>query len=110
MRELDVEIPSQGLIETLRERIAELEDLEARGAATPDSCEILVDPALFIAEGHDEFLYGGLVPGHESAPSLGTAPSSQRMAAESMMGPTTIRNGKREAAAQGTDLSHASLD
>ena len=43
MRELDVEIPSQGLIETLRERIAELEDLEARGAATPDSCEMLVD-------------------------------------------------------------------
>jgi len=43
MRELDVEIPSQGLIETLRERIAELEDLEARGAATPDSCEILVE-------------------------------------------------------------------
>ena len=43
MRELDVEIPSQGLIEILRERIAELEDLEARGAATPDSCEILVD-------------------------------------------------------------------
>ena len=43
MREIDVEIPSQGLIETLRERIAELEDLEARGAATPDSCEILVD-------------------------------------------------------------------
>ena len=43
MRELDVEIPSQGLIETLRERIAELEDLEARGAATPDSCEIVVE-------------------------------------------------------------------
>jgi len=43
MRELDVEIPSQGLIETLRERIAELEDIEARGAATPDSCEILVE-------------------------------------------------------------------
>ena len=43
MRELDVEMPSQGLIETLRERIAELEDLEARGAATPDSCEMLVD-------------------------------------------------------------------
>ncbi len=43
MRDLDVEIPSQELIETLRERIAELEDLEARGAATPDSCEILVD-------------------------------------------------------------------
>jgi len=43
MRDLDVEVPSQELIETLRERIAELEDLEARGAATPDSCEILVD-------------------------------------------------------------------
>lgn len=43
MRDIDVEIPSQGLIETLRERIAELEDLEARGAATPDSCEILVE-------------------------------------------------------------------
>jgi len=43
MREFDVEIPSQGLIEILRERIAELEDLEARGAATPDSCEILVE-------------------------------------------------------------------
>ena len=43
MREFDVEIPSQGLIEILRERIAELEDLEARGAATPDTCEILVD-------------------------------------------------------------------
>ena len=43
MRDLDVEIPSQELIETLRERIAELEDLEARGAATPDTCEILVD-------------------------------------------------------------------
>ena len=43
MRELDVEIPSQGLIETLRERIAELEDLEARGAATPDTCEMLVE-------------------------------------------------------------------
>jgi hypothetical protein len=43
MRDLDVEVPSQELIETLREHIAELEDLEARGAATPDSCEILVD-------------------------------------------------------------------
>ena len=43
MRDLDVEVPSQELIETLRERIAELEDLEARGAATADSCEVLVD-------------------------------------------------------------------
>jgi len=30
----DVRIHSKELIETLRERIAELEDLEARGAAT----------------------------------------------------------------------------
>ena len=43
MRELDVEIPSQGLIEILREWLAELEHLEARGAATPDTCEMLVD-------------------------------------------------------------------
>ena len=41
MRDLDVEVPSQELIEALRERIAELEDIEARG--TPDTCEILVD-------------------------------------------------------------------
>ena len=39
----DVRIHSKDLIETLRKHIAELEDLEARGAATPDSCEILVD-------------------------------------------------------------------
>ena len=43
MMDLDVKIHSVELIETLRERIAELEDLEARGAATPDTCEMLVD-------------------------------------------------------------------
>jgi hypothetical protein len=43
MMDLDAKIHSVELIETLRERIAELEDLEARGAATPDSCEMLVD-------------------------------------------------------------------
>jgi hypothetical protein len=43
MMDLDAKIHSVELIEILRERIAELEDLEARGAATPDSCEMLVD-------------------------------------------------------------------
>jgi hypothetical protein len=42
MMDLDANIHSVELIETLRGRIA-LEDLEARGAATPDSCEMLVD-------------------------------------------------------------------
>jgi len=41
---------SQELIETLRQHIAELEDLEARAAATPDSCEILVDLQLDFAD------------------------------------------------------------
>ena len=34
---------SQELIKTLRERLVELEHLEASGAATPDTCEMLVD-------------------------------------------------------------------
>ena len=41
--DLDAKIHSVELIETLRGRIAELEELEARGAATLDSCEMLVD-------------------------------------------------------------------
>jgi hypothetical protein len=41
--DLDVEILSKGIIETLRERLLELEDLESTGAATPDTCETLVD-------------------------------------------------------------------
>jgi len=40
---IDVKRPSTNLIETLRQRIAELEILEASGAATPDTCEMLVD-------------------------------------------------------------------
>jgi len=40
---IDVKRPSTNLIETLRQRIAELEVLEASGAATPDTCEMLVD-------------------------------------------------------------------
>jgi hypothetical protein len=43
MIDIDVKRPSTNLIETLRQRIAELEDLEASGAATPDTCEMLVD-------------------------------------------------------------------
>jgi hypothetical protein len=43
MMELDVRVPSKGFIETIRERIAELEYREATDAATPDTCEELVD-------------------------------------------------------------------
>jgi hypothetical protein len=43
MMNIDVKRPSTNLIETLRQRIAELEVLEASGAATPDTCEMLVD-------------------------------------------------------------------
>ncbi len=39
----DVRIHSKELIETLRKRIVELDDLEARRAATPDTCEMLVE-------------------------------------------------------------------
>ncbi|HUI19503.1 MAG TPA: hypothetical protein VLZ74_00435 [Methylocella sp.] len=38
---MDRLIASKGIIETLRDRIAELELLEATGAATPDTCEEL---------------------------------------------------------------------
>ena len=41
--DIDIRIASKGIIETLRERIAELEDLEASGASTPDTHEELVD-------------------------------------------------------------------
>lgn len=43
MSELDVKIRPMDLFGTLRERIVELEHLEAAGAATPDSCEMLVN-------------------------------------------------------------------
>jgi hypothetical protein len=43
MMGLDVKILPKGIIETLRERVAELEELEAAGAATADTCENLVD-------------------------------------------------------------------
>ncbi len=41
MMELDVRVPSRGFVETIRERIAELEYREATDAATPDTCEEL---------------------------------------------------------------------
>jgi hypothetical protein len=43
MMDLDAKIHSVELIETLRERLAELEDLEESGAATADTCEMVVD-------------------------------------------------------------------
>jgi hypothetical protein len=47
--EIDIRIASKGIIETLRDRIAELEELEAIGAATPDTREELVDLHAFLA-------------------------------------------------------------
>ena len=35
--------PSKAFIETLRSWLTELEHLEATGAATPDTCEMLVE-------------------------------------------------------------------
>jgi hypothetical protein len=43
MMDLDAKIHSVGLIETLRGRIADLEDLEARGVATLETYRLLVD-------------------------------------------------------------------
>jgi hypothetical protein len=41
--EIDVGTTSKGLMETLRAWLAELKYLEATGAATPDTCDMLVD-------------------------------------------------------------------
>ena len=38
-----ISVPPKGIIETLREQLAELEHLEASGASTPDTHEELVD-------------------------------------------------------------------
>jgi hypothetical protein len=43
MMNIDMKRSPTNLIETLRQRIAELEHQEANGAATPDTCEMLVD-------------------------------------------------------------------
>lgn len=54
--DLDVKIPSKGIIETVRERIVELEYLEAIGAATPDTSEMLVDLRELMAKFHTMLL------------------------------------------------------
>jgi len=46
--DIDIRIASKGIIETLRDRIAELKELEATGAATPDTHEELVDLHAFL--------------------------------------------------------------
>jgi hypothetical protein len=46
--DIDIRIASKGIIETLRDRIAELEEQKAAGAATPDICEELVDLHAFL--------------------------------------------------------------
>jgi hypothetical protein len=46
----DIRIAPKGIIETLRERIAELEDLESQGAATSDTHEELVDLHEFLGK------------------------------------------------------------
>jgi len=38
-----MELPSTAFIKTLRRWLADLEYLEATGAATPDTCEVLVE-------------------------------------------------------------------
>jgi hypothetical protein len=46
--DIDIRIAAKGIIETLRDRIAELEEQEATGAATLDTCEELVDLHAFL--------------------------------------------------------------
>jgi hypothetical protein len=43
MMDFFISVPPKGIIETLRERVAELEHLEASGASTADTHEELVD-------------------------------------------------------------------
>src|SRR5580658_10198613 len=47
--------------------------------------------SLLIAQCHYVFLYRDLFPGHQSAPSAATEPSSQTNTAESMTGTTSYR-------------------
>src|SRR3981081_1814782 len=54
-------------------------------SATDKGGEML---SLLIAQCHYVFLYRDLFPGHQSAPSAATEPSSQTNAAESMTGAT----------------------
>lgn len=47
---IDIRSASKGIIETLRERIAEIEDMESRGAATSDNHEELVNLQEFLGK------------------------------------------------------------
>src|SRR5580700_3876198 len=49
--------------------------------------------SLLIAQCHYVFLYRDLFPGHQSAPSAATEPSSQTNTAESMTGTTSTQSG-----------------
>ena len=44
-----ISVASKGIIETLRERLAELEHIEASGTSTPDTHEELVDINEFLS-------------------------------------------------------------
>ena len=48
----DIRIAPRGIIETLRERLAELEHLEASGVSTPDAHDELVDIHEFLDRFH----------------------------------------------------------
>jgi hypothetical protein len=52
MMDNDIRFAPKGIIETLSDRIAELEELEAIGAATPDTCEELADLHEFLDNLH----------------------------------------------------------
>jgi len=49
MMDFYISAASKGIVETLRERLAELEHLEASGASTPDTHEELVDIHEFLS-------------------------------------------------------------
>src|ERR1700704_1008856 len=57
-------------------------------SATDKGGEML---SLLIAQCHCVFLYRDLFPGHQSAPSAATEPSSQTNTAESMTGATSFK-------------------
>jgi hypothetical protein len=52
MMDIDIMIAPKGIIETLCDRIAELEELEAIGSATPDTREELADLHEFLDNLH----------------------------------------------------------
>jgi hypothetical protein len=50
MRETHDRSLADSLVDILRERLAELEDLEATGGGTPDTCEVLIAVRGLLAE------------------------------------------------------------